>query len=181
MSPKRRINGRDFVRDLRAGLSDGELMEKYDLSSRMLQSVFRKLINARAITPADIYERSPFDETTVDVDTISYSLTGYTAMSAHVYEVSTPEILGQVLDLTEKELKTGGIEAGFAQVMTFIVLAGKAAKIEPIYVRAKCKWCNHDETTGEAVAGFEIVEISEEHKKELRKLIRAFAVTAGGT
>jgi hypothetical protein len=81
--------------------------------------------------------------------------------------------------VTEKELRTEGIEAGFAETRTFILLSGKAAKIEPIFLRAKCRWCQKDEATGDYAARFEIVSMTPEHMKELRKLIRAFARKPG--
>jgi hypothetical protein len=179
MSPKRQVNGQEIVNDLHAGLSDTELMQKYRLSSRGLQSVFRKLLNAKAVTPADIYERSPFDDTTVDVDSISQSIIGYTALSASVYDVRNPEILGSVLDLTEQVMESRGIEAGFNETRTFIVLVGRAAKIEPILLKAKCRWCEREETTGQYRAGFDILSISPEGMKDLKKLIRALALQHG--
>lgn len=175
MRAKRKINGQAFINDIRAGMTDTELMLKYKLSSRMLQSLFRTLLNTKAITPAEVYERTPFEETTIDVATLSYSLEGYTMQTTSVYDVTQPEKIGHVVSLNEKELRTEGLEAGFAETKTFILLSGKAAKIEPIFLKAKCLWCKKDEATGSYGAMFEIVSIAPEHRKELRKLIRAFA------
>lgn len=180
MSPKRQINGEQFVADLRAGMSDTELMEKHQLSSRMLQKIFRKLLNAKVISPAEIYDRTPFDDTTVDVDTISASLSGYTALATSVYEVSKPEILGTLLDVTEKELVTLGIDASFSETKQFVILAAKGSKIEPIILKAKCRWIKEDPNVGLHKAGFEISFMSAEHVKDLKKLIRAFALPVGG-
>lgn len=44
MTEKRKINGQAFINDIRSGMSDTELMLKYKLSSRMLQSLFRTLL-----------------------------------------------------------------------------------------------------------------------------------------
>jgi len=175
MAEKRKINAHDFIHDIKSGMTDTDLMIKYNLSSRMLQNLFRKLLNAKAISPADIYERSPFEETTIDVATISYSLEGYTVATTSIYDVTQPEIVGSVTNCSEKELRVEGIEAGFAELKNFIITSGKAAKIEPIFLKAKCRWCRLEEFSGEHVALFEIVSIWPEHLKELRKLIRAFA------
>lgn len=175
MTERRKINGQAFINDIRSGMSDTELMLKYNLSSRMLQSLFRTLLNTKAITPAEIYERTPFEETTIDVSTLSLSLEGYTMQTTSIYEVTRPEKIGRVTALDEKEFKTEGIEAGFAQTSAFVLLPGKAAKIEPIFLKAKCRWCQKDEATGEHAGVFEITSIGPEHTKELRKLVRAFA------
>jgi len=175
MTTKRKINGQAFINDIRSGMTDTELMLKYNLSSRMLQSIFRTLLNTKAITPAEIYERTPFEEPTIDVSTLSYSLEGYTMQTTSIYDVTQPEKIGRVTAVTEKELRTEGLEAGFAESKTFVLLSGKAAKIEPIFLKAKCRWCQKDEVSGDDVAMFEIVSIAPEHMKELRKLVRAFA------
>jgi hypothetical protein len=175
MTERRKINGQAFINDIRSGMSDTELMLKYKLSSRMLQSLFRTLLNTKAITPAEIYERIPFEETTIDVSTLSFSLEGYTMQTTSIYDVTQPERIGRVTALNEKEFRTEGIEAGFAETKTFILLSGKAAKIEPIFLRAKCRWCHKDEATGTHGAMFEITSIAPEHERELRKLARAFA------
>ncbi len=173
MLPKRRISSRDFVNDIRTGMSDTELMQKYQLSSRGLQSIFAKLLEAKAVDPSEIYERSSFGDSTVDVEIIHQSLLGYAAMTASIYETRNPSVMGSIRDLTEKRLEVRGIEAGFGETKTFIILTDKATKMEPILIKAKCRWCKKEESTGQYLAGFEITHIAEEEQRELRKLLRA--------
>jgi hypothetical protein len=173
MLPKRRISSRDFVNDIRTGMSDTELMQKYQLSSRGLQSIFAKLLEAKALDPSEIYERSSFGDSTVDVEIIHQSLLGYAAMTASIYETRNPTVMGTIHDLTEKRLEVRGIEAGFGETKTFIILTDKAAKMEPIMIKAKCRWCKKEESTGDYLAGFEITHLSEEDQREFRKLLRA--------
>jgi hypothetical protein len=175
MPSKRKISGKEIVNDIRAGLSDTELMQKYSVSSRGLQSIFRKLLSAKAIGPVELHERSSYDDSTVDLEEIRQSLRGYTALTATVYEVRSPEIMGTVKDVTEKHIEVTGIEAGFDETRTLVVLVGKSAKIQPIMVKAKCRWCRTD-PQGAYQAYFEIVHVDDDDRKELRKLIRAMAV-----
>jgi outer membrane protein assembly factor BamB len=65
---KRKINAKQAVRDIRLGLSDSEMMEKYELSSRGLQSLFEKLINEGLVDLPDIEDRTPLHSRTVVVD-----------------------------------------------------------------------------------------------------------------
>jgi hypothetical protein len=64
MEPKPKIKARNIVNDIRSHMTDPELMAKYDLSARGLQSAFIKLLDARAITQAELDRRpsalSPF-------------------------------------------------------------------------------------------------------------------------
>ncbi len=46
---KRKIRAKSFVRDLRNGLEDRELMEKYTLSESQLHKLLHRLIDAGAI------------------------------------------------------------------------------------------------------------------------------------
>jgi len=64
---KRKITARDMVKDLRAGADDQTLMKKYKLSAQALQSVFGKLLRAGVITEAELDERIPATERTVDL------------------------------------------------------------------------------------------------------------------
>lgn len=66
MEAKRKIRARDIVNDIRSHMTDAELMAKYNLSARGLQSVFVKLLNAKAITRTEIdWRPSAYDDTMV--------------------------------------------------------------------------------------------------------------------
>ena len=64
---KRKIQGKDILRDIKAGVDDATLMNRYALSAPALQSVFSKLLAAKALTQAELEERVPAGERTVDI------------------------------------------------------------------------------------------------------------------
>lgn len=64
---KRRITAREIIKDIRAGATDAELMEKYTLSAQGLKSVFDKMIHAGVLSPTEIEDRVPMSERTVDL------------------------------------------------------------------------------------------------------------------
>ena len=64
---KRKITAREVLSDVRTGVSDPALMEKYKLSAQGLQSVFNKLIKAGVLTQEELNERVPMSERTVDL------------------------------------------------------------------------------------------------------------------
>ncbi|MGB6067500.1 MAG: hypothetical protein WBG50_22065 [Desulfomonilaceae bacterium] len=64
---KRKITAKELLSDIRSGVSDQELMRKYSLSSQGLQSVFSKMVSARMITQAELDDRIPITERTVDL------------------------------------------------------------------------------------------------------------------
>ena len=61
-SPKRKIRAKPFLRDIRNGLSNVELMEKYILSERQLSRVFQRLVDAGAIDEVELFIRTSLDD-----------------------------------------------------------------------------------------------------------------------
>jgi hypothetical protein len=51
------VNGEDAVQSIRSGMTDEALMEKYEISQKGLESLFRKLIAAGAIEQSDLDHR----------------------------------------------------------------------------------------------------------------------------
>jgi uncharacterized protein (UPF0212 family) len=60
---KRKITAREVLGDVRTGVSDPALMEKYRLSAQGLQSVFNKLLKVLTQEELDV----PMSERTVDL------------------------------------------------------------------------------------------------------------------
>lgn len=63
--PRRRISAKDLLKDIRSGLDDGEIMEKYQLSPIQLENVFGKLVDADFITVVELHERARLSESQV--------------------------------------------------------------------------------------------------------------------
>ncbi len=64
-TPKRKIKAKLFVKDLRDGMGDRELMEKYSLSADQLRVIFRKLVDAGAINEMELYMRSSLTDSAI--------------------------------------------------------------------------------------------------------------------
>jgi outer membrane protein assembly factor BamB len=69
---KVKINAAQVLRDIRSGVDDPELMGKYNLSAKGLQSLFRKLVDAKLLTEAELDVRAPLRENTVVVDFVQF-------------------------------------------------------------------------------------------------------------
>lgn len=53
----RQVSAKALLDDIRSGAEDHELMNKYELSQRDLQSLFRQLINAGLVTALELASR----------------------------------------------------------------------------------------------------------------------------
>jgi hypothetical protein len=62
---KRKLKAAPFIRDLRDGVGDEQLMEKYSLSPSQLEKAFRKLVDAGAIAEMELFMRSSISDSTV--------------------------------------------------------------------------------------------------------------------
>ena len=62
-----RVNAQEAARDVRSGVDDATLMEKYRLSAKGLQSLFRKLMAVNLIRQIDLDRRNFAAEHTVDL------------------------------------------------------------------------------------------------------------------
>jgi hypothetical protein len=56
MSMKRTIKAKEFIKDIRTGMADPELIEKYGLMPKELQRVLSYLIDAGLITQQELEE-----------------------------------------------------------------------------------------------------------------------------
>ncbi len=65
---KRTIKAKDVVHDIRAHMTDAQIMEKHHLSARGLQSVLKKLIRHNLVSESDLAVRPVGYEDTVAID-----------------------------------------------------------------------------------------------------------------
>jgi hypothetical protein len=56
-SETRKIKAKEFVADLRSGMTDESLMEKYDVSSDQFQELLRMAVNSSLIGEEELRER----------------------------------------------------------------------------------------------------------------------------
>jgi hypothetical protein len=64
-TPKRKIKAKPFLRDLRHGMGDRELMGKYALTESQLHKVFHKLVDAGAMDEMELFMRSSLSDSTM--------------------------------------------------------------------------------------------------------------------
>ena len=173
MPTKHKIKAGDAVRDIRSGMSDSQLMDKYGLSAKGLRRSFDMLIEGNAITLDDLYAPSPPVHDTVFVETIRELPRHYLAIAVDIYEVKRPEIKDILSNVTEKGLGIIGMSAGIGEIKTLVIPAGDFIESDPILLEAQCRWAEEEKDTGEWLAGFKITRISDKSLDDLRRLILA--------
>ena len=108
-TPKRKIKAKPFMKDLRDGMGDRELMEKYALSGNQLHKVFKKLVDSGAIDEMELFMRTSLSDSTISrafVDTqCAMEEMGLTKETTSLPELETPSDIS----ITEKLTSTSGV------------------------------------------------------------------------
>jgi hypothetical protein len=60
---KVRISVKEFCEDIRMGMDDFNLAEKYGLNQKLLKRVFERMVDAGYLTDEELYDRSFFTGT----------------------------------------------------------------------------------------------------------------------
>ncbi len=176
MTEKRRIKAKDIVNDIRAGLTNLQLRDKYHLSSQGLQSIFTKLADAKAVRDGELDGRTQTGDDTVGLDQKRVWSRNYVLVRLPVYGAENLTVEGQVRDITEKGLQVAGLSVIVGDCKTLVLQADDFADIHPFAFEAQCRWVRRETGHRETSAGFEIVDISEGALQELRKLIRVLTL-----
>ncbi len=169
----RQIKTADMVSDVRSGLTDFELVEKYCVSSHGLQKAFQTLVEGGALSEAELRGRSPSQDDTVFIECCRELPRHYLVIAVMIYEQGHPENRGLVRDITEKGLGVVGIPAKVGEVKKLVIPARKFIEADDIVFEAKYFWMQTKQTEERHVAGFQIISISEQSFENLRLLIRS--------
>ncbi len=173
MSAKRVVNAKDIVEDIRAGMSDKDLMTKYRLSSKGRQSAFTKLINNRIVTVEEVYgQPRSTDDDTVIIDDMTLIQKHFLTVTAPIYESAKPEVKGRLHEITERGLTVVGIQARLGEEKSFVIPCKEFLPVDRIAFRAECLWANVKPSTGQWVSGYQITSISKASLIFLRDLIQ---------
>ncbi len=63
--PTRTVNGKDFVKDIRSGMTDFELTVKYGLTVQDFSRVLEYLVDAGLITKEELQERQQLSDSQI--------------------------------------------------------------------------------------------------------------------
>lgn len=63
----RLVSAHGAVKDIKSNMNDADLMEKYRLSSKGLQSLFAQLVDSGVVSQIELDRRMPWTDSTVDV------------------------------------------------------------------------------------------------------------------
>jgi hypothetical protein len=166
----RKIKAKKMVSDIRARVSDFELMSKYGLSLEELEDVLRKLVDAGTIREDEIKERGPFfDDPDNRSKTRRFPRT-YLRVPLDIEDINSSANKGLLTDISTDGFRTRGLAASVGEEKLFLVTLKEVRKRE-VRLLAKCLWVKHDvDAKIFQEAGFKIVHISEDDLLEVQRV-----------
>ena len=180
MSSTRRIRCIECAQQIRSGMGDTELMARHGLSSRGLQRVLVKLVEANMLSHAELYERSPlYRDASVGMKSRTDSRLDLT-VPIYIYDADSPKP-GLLRNLSEKGLRVAGIRAKVGDLKQFHIPVDVFTNADPINFVARCLWVDiKGKKITYPVAGFEITEITDHDLETLKNFMDFLVLSNSG-
>ena len=167
------IQARQFAEDIRSGMTDPELMERYKLSAKGLQSAFTKLLNNGIVTVEELYGGRPRSGAdTVIIDDPRGLPRHYLSVTVSIYDPNFPAQKGKLHDITERGIGVRELEVRIGETKALVIPCRDFLGVDNIWFEAKCLWVKPAAKISEWRAGFQITKITPEYLTHLRGLIR---------
>jgi hypothetical protein len=166
----RKIKAKKIAADIRARMSDFELMAKYELSLEQVEKILGELVEAGTIREAEIKERSLFfDDPANRLQTRRFPRI-YLRVPLDIEDLNNSSNKGLLTDFSDDGFRTRGIAAVVGEEKVFLVSLKEVRK-RAVRLLAKCAWAKQDvDAKVLREAGFKIVHISESDLLEIRRV-----------
>ncbi|MFC1835728.1 hypothetical protein ACFL2Q_13495, partial [Thermodesulfobacteriota bacterium] len=166
-------NGQDFVGDLRSGFTDGQLMEKYRLTTRGLGSVFRSLVEAKTISFSELVRRFPDRADLPEMIAEFRDSTRYCVdFTLPIHESGRPEAVGIVCDISDEGIGTRGLRVQVDEIKTLVIPVDRFFRTGPVMFQGMCCWVDDEDPDSPCTAGFRIIDVLRGNLGELKKIIK---------
>ncbi len=170
MAVEREIKAKEIVNDIVSGIGDNELMHKYRLTYRGLQSVFKKLADSKIVDPS-LLEGRIVPQLSSETTIVTRLPRKDIFVPLPVEDAANPESRGIVTNITERGLGVKGMKAEVDEVKKLIIKPDKFFQLTPFKLQAKCRWVKSADEVHEILAGFETIAIRHRELQKLRNLI----------
>ncbi len=161
---------------MRAGLNSFELMEKYQLSFSGFLNALDKLVELKAAHYNEVWQRFPLRNQKIIFHEERTEPRNFVLDRILAFDIDDPTVEGRVQNISQNGLQIAGILAKENQVRNFLITFEGISAFCPFVLRAECRWARLDPKTSVLVSGFEIVEITEKARCELKNLLTSVSL-----
>jgi len=180
MQQHKRINGKEVLADIRSGMTEFDLKAKYQLSSKGLEKLFRRLMDTRLIDRLELYQRFPVYKKSMESLGERSQPRARLSVPVLAYDINSSAI-GVIRDISMNGLRIAGLKSQAGDVRTFQIPVDMFINTDPLLVIAKCRWMKlRDGMHKHAIAGFEVINISERDSSVLRTFLDFLLLSRSG-
>jgi hypothetical protein len=173
MSRKGDMRKDDFLKDLRSGMVDLELMEKYKLTPRGLGILCRNLVNAESMSFKELISIASGQLNLPEiVAELRIRSRKQLEFLLPISELELPENTGLVYDISDDGVGTRGLKAKMHEKMTLIIPADDYFRLELVMFDGTCRWVDEKGYRWENAAGFRVDALLRGSLSDLKDLIR---------
>ncbi len=176
MSEDVKIPVEKMAQDVNAGMTDGELIEKYGLTAKQLRQALYKLFQTGLAKVAEQYRRPVLRNDAVEHEAQRETPRIYLAFQLPVRDTTDPAVRGWATDVSEKGFAVRGITATPGKKSRLSLDPRRICPVGTIILEVICQWAKPDPVSGTPLAGFKVVSISAEHLREFRNFIKFITV-----
>ncbi len=169
---KQMINAGELREDIRSGMGEIPIMEKYRISPGEFMDILETLKEVDSNDLEIIEARLNELRKNCDPSEMRSVPRNYMVFPATVHDAHDPSVWGLVNDITASGLQVEGIRAYVNEKRSLIFRCEDLSSETEIAFEALCRWAKRGHGGDKDVAGFEITSISDSSLAGLRNLMR---------
>jgi hypothetical protein len=174
---KDKISAKTILHDIRSGMTEAAIMDKYDLSPVATYMIYRKLVEEQYLDPEKLYGRTHANEGSADRHKQRRLLRVPPEVPLVVHDFVDPENKGWVSDMTETGIGVRGMAAEVDESKILAIPPNGILLTKRFVFKATCRWARMDKENHEAAAGFEIIEVIEGYFLDFVRLMGGIIFT----
>jgi hypothetical protein len=174
---KRKISAKEILLDINSGMSTSDLMEKHRVSELGLKRALDKLSKARLISDKRLKPLLADLSAVEETDKSRQEVECHTIVRLPIYDLDDIEAVGDIIEITENNVRVVGIDAGLGDTKTFLVQTDNVStEIPPLSFDAECVLHDVDPETSRIISDCAISNISDENRKTLNNLVSLITI-----
>lgn len=178
MDSARTIDKRALVHDIRAGISDGQLMHKYGLSARELSWLLLQAIAMGIITVSEVCNAHGDSSRVVQLEDYRRARRNGVDFRLPIRKFGEVDDEGTVADICERGLQVTGLSAKPGEVADLEIVTDWCPSNPSLVLAAGCRWSDSG-ANGLQRAGFEIVCVRQGDLGRLLKDVSPVSLDGG--
>lgn len=171
MENRRTIKAGDVIQDVKDGMTDEEIADKYRITQEQLAGFVDRLVAAGLLVHPDTGASGPKPPIAQGFRDRRRLPRCHAVVVVRVYDMDDFIAEGYVRELTEDGLQASGLEVRPGDGKRLLIRFDEHSDIRPFQLEAVCRWTRWDEEEG-LIAGFQITGITADCKTKLRDLLQ---------